>query len=945
MKNSIVIKGAKENNLKNINLEIPKNKLVIFTGVSGSGKTSLAFDTIYAEGKRRYLESVSTYIRQFLGNNKKPRVDSIEGLSPAIAISQRSTSHNPRSTIGTVTEIYDYLRVLFARIGEPYCPNGHGKIETLTIKQIVNKICESFKENDKLQILSIINSHKKGTFKEEIKKLKLLGFLRIRIDKKIFYQLDDDFTLEENKFHSLDLVVDRIIGHHDEETESRIYSAVETALKNSNGQIIAIINDTEYTYSESHACKKCGFMIPELEPKLFSFNSPIGACEKCKGLGVTFEPSEEKMVPAPELTINQGAIDFFKNTVNTLSIDWQQMDCLLNHYHINKNIPFNKIKKEDIKRIFYGSDEPIHFNITSSTGRKQEIYDYYEGILNKVKRLYFETSSEFARTYYGKYMEEKTCSKCKGKRLNESALCVKINDNSIIDITNLSLDKAWEFFINLKLNPYQKQIASLLVNEITSRLTFLIDVGLEYLTLSRNASTLSGGELQRIRLATQIGSSLTGVLYVLDEPSIGLHQKDNALLIKTLKKMRDKGNSIIVVEHDEETMLSSDYIVDIGPGAGKNGGNIVFAGTPDEICLDKNSLTGKYLSHKLSIQTPKSRRSGNGQKIIIKGCCQNNLKNISVTFPLGSFICVTGVSGSGKSTLVIDTLAANIQKSLFNPFIKAGKIKSISGIQNIKKVIVVTQDPIGRTPRSNPATYIGVFDDIRELFSNVPEAKMRGYTKGRFSFNSPGGRCEKCLGNGVIRINMQFMPDVFVTCDECNGKKYNSETLLIKYKGKSIYDVLEMSIDEASDFFKNIPNIHRKISLLQDVGLGYLKLGTNSNDLSGGEAQRIKLAKFIQKNNTENTILILDEPTTGLHIDDIKKIILILNRIVDNGSTVIVIEHNLDLIKCADYIIDIGKDGGQNGGEIIATGTPEQIIKYSNISYTAKFLKKILRKD
>ncbi|WEK83303.1 MAG: excinuclease ABC subunit UvrA [Mycoplasma sp.] len=940
--NQLVIRGARENNLKNIDVTIPKNQLVVITGLSGSGKSSLAFDTIYAEGQRRYLESLSTYARQFLGGNEKPDVDSIEGLSPAISISQKTTSHNPRSTVGTVTEIYDFLRVLFARIGVPYCPNGHGKIETLTVSQIVDQINENFNENDKIQILSVFAVKQKGTFKTEFEKLRANGFLRVEVDG-IILSLDEKIELEKNKFHNINIVIDRIIGHHDHETKMRITDAVETALKHSdNKQIIVYVNDNKLTYSEAHSCAVCGFNIPEMEPRLFSFNSPIGACKRCKGLGVTFEPDPDKMLPHPELSINDGGIEFFKNTVNTTNIDWQTFNCMLNHYKIDKDLPIKKLKKEDIDHILYGSDEPISISLRSSGGNKTEKYDYVEGVLSRVKRLYFETTSEMARNYYGKFMAEKTCKECHGKRLSKEALAVKINGKSIIDLTDMSVKNLLDFFLNLELTDYQKTIANLALKEIINRLTFLMNVGLEYLSLSRSANTLSGGEAQRIRLATQIGSSLTGVLYVLDEPSIGLHQKDNAMLINTLKGMRDLGNTILVVEHDHETMMESDYIVDIGPGAGNYGGKVVATGSPKQIMDNDESLTGQYLANKLKIETPKKRRSGNGQKIVLKGANLNNLKNLDVTFPLGKFICVTGVSGSGKSTLVMDTLVPTIQKILFQPFTTAPKIKSITGINDLDKIIVVDQDPIGRTPRSNPATYVGVFDDIRELFAEVPEAKARGYKKGRFSFNLHGGRCEKCGGDGVIRISMQFLPDVYVKCDQCHGKKYNEATLSIKYKGKSIYDVLEMSVDEALDFFRNIPNIYHKILLLHDVGLGYLKLGANANYLSGGEAQRIKLAKFLQRNSTKNSILILDEPTTGLHTHDVKHLIDVLNRIVDKGTTLIVIEHNLDLIKCADYIIDMGPDGGDKGGNIVGTGTPEQLVASHPESYTAQYLKKIL---
>lgn len=937
----LIIHGARENNLKNIDVTIPKNKLVVITGLSGSGKSSLAFDTIYAEGQRRYLESLSTYARQFLGGNEKPDVDQIEGLSPAISISQKTTSHNPRSTVGTTTEIYDYLRVLFARIGTPYCPNGHGKIETLTIKQIVDKIMESFLDNDKIQIMAVYARKQKGTFKTELEKLRANGFLRVQIDDHI-YSLDENIQLDKNKFHNINIVIDRIIGHFDHETRNRINDAVETALKQPSKQVLVYVNETSTLYSESHSCKVCGFTIPEMEPRLFSFNSPIGACSKCKGLGVVFEPDPDKMLPYKGLSINEGGIEFFKNTVNTTNIDWQTFDCMLSHYKIDKSVPIKELTREQIKVILYGSDEPINITVKSANGNKHQKYDYVEGVLSRVARLYYETTSEMARTYYGKFMSEKICNKCHGKRLSDEALSVKINEHSIIDLTDMSIDRLLDFFLNLKLTPHEQAIANLALKEIINRLTFLQNVGLGYLTLSRNANTLSGGEAQRIRLATQIGSSLTGVLYVLDEPSIGLHQKDNDMLINTLKKMRDLGNTILVVEHDHDTMNNSDYIVDIGPGAGIYGGKVVATGTPEEIKNNPESLTGQYLSNKLKIETPKNRRGGNGKKIILKGAKLNNLKNVNVTIPLGKFVCVTGVSGSGKSTLILDTLATNITKVISNPFVSAPEVKSLTGINDIDKLIIVDQEPIGRTPRSNPATYVGVFDDIRALFAEIPEAKARGYTKGRFSFNLPGGRCEKCAGDGVIRISMQFLPDVYVKCDECHGKKYNEATLSIKYKGKSIYDVLEMNVDEAKEFFKNIPGIHHKISLLHDVGLGYLKLGANATYLSGGEAQRIKLAKFLQRNSTKNTILILDEPTTGLHTHDIKQLINVLNRIVDHGTTIIVIEHNLDLIKCADYIIDMGPDGGENGGKIIATGTPEQIVDNYPESYTAQYLKKIL---
>ncbi|MCF0227330.1 MAG: excinuclease ABC subunit UvrA [Malacoplasma sp.] len=945
MTDYLLIKGASENNLKNIDVKIPKNKFVVITGVSGSGKSSLAFDTIYAEGQRRYLESLSTYTRQFLGGNEKPKVDSIEGLSPAIAISQKSTSHNPRSTVGTVTEIYDYLRVLFARIGIPYCPNGHGPVEMLTTKQIVDRILDSFNEGDKIQILAPYAQRQKGTFQTDFEKLKKLGFLSLRIDGEI-YSLDDEINLNKNNFHTIDVIIDRIIGHKDSDTKTRIHDAVETALKTSEGKkILVLVNDKETLYSETHSCPKCGFTVPEMEPRLFSFNSPLGCCPNCKGLGVTFEPDEDRMVPDASLSINDGGIEFFKNTAGTDNIDWQTFMCLCKHYKIDCNKPIRELSRQQLDYIFYGSDEPIEVKYRSSGGIKQEKMVMYEGVLERVKRLYYSTTSEMARAYYGKFMAEKTCPVCKGKRLGVAALSVKIGGKSIIDVTEMPITECINFFLDLKLDKNRAEIAKMALKEIISRLSFLQNVGLEYLTLSRTAQTLSGGEAQRIRLATQIGSNLTGVLYVLDEPSIGLHQKDNQMLINTLKKMRDLGNTVLVVEHDEDTMMESDFIVDIGPGAGAFGGYLVASGTPKEIIENKKSITGDYLSGRKFIPVPKSRRGGNGQKILIKGCKLNNLKNIDCTIPLGKFICVTGVSGSGKSSLIMDTLVPCINRIMFNPFTSAPKIKSITGISNIDKLIVVSQDPIGRTPRSNPATYVGVWDDIRDLYAQTQEAKARGYKKGRFSFNIVGGRCEKCQGAGLIRVEMQFLPAVYTVCDECNGKRFNDETLAVKYKGKSIYDVLEMSIAEAQTFFFNVPNIHRKLTLLCDVGLGYLKLGANSDDLSGGEAQRIKLAKFLQRNTTKNTILVLDEPTTGLHTDDVKRLIEVLNRIVNNGTTVIVIEHNLEMIKCCDYIIDMGPDGGDNGGKIIATGTPEQITSFSDVSYTAKFLEKVLDKD
>lgn len=938
----IIVKGARENNLKNIDVDIPKNKLVVITGLSGSGKSSLAFDTIYAEGQRRYLESLSSYARQFLGGNEKPDVDSIEGLSPTIAIDQKSTSNNPRSTVGTITEIYDYLRVLFARVGTPYCIHNHGEIKTQTIKQIVDFIM-SQEDGKKIILFSPMVSNQKGTHIDLITKLRKEGFLRVRINNEIF-SLDDEIELDKNKKYTIDVVIDRIVLHHDQQTRSRLNDSVETALKISNGIILVDFEGIEKTFNENYSCNKCGFSIPNLEPRLFSFNSPLGACSTCNGLGFTFEPDELKMFPEPQLTINEGGIDFFKNTVNTTNLDWQKFECLLNHYNIPKNIPINNLTKEQKDIIMYGSGKPIEVVMISSNGRKYEQLEIVEGVMELVKRRHEETSSDMAREYYSKYMSQKTCKTCNGKRLNQSALAVKLGDLDIIEFTNLDIQSAIEYLLSLELNEEQKIISKLILKEIIDRLEFLNNVGLDYLTLSRSASTLSGGEAQRIRLATQIGSHLTGVLYILDEPSIGLHQKDNEKLINSMKGIRDLGNSLIVVEHDEDTMNASDWIIDVGPGAGVNGGHITAVGTPDEIKNNPNSLTGQYLSGKLHIPIPTKRRGGNGQKIIIKGAKGNNLKNINVEFPLGKMIAVTGVSGSGKSTLVIDTLVKGLIKENFNKFEKPCEYKQIIGSNHIDKIIEVSQEPIGRTPRSNPATYVGVFDDIRDVFSNVIEAKEKGYQKGRFSFNVKGGRCERCQGDGLIRIDMQFLPSVYIKCEECQGKRYNEETLSIKFKGKSIYDVLSMSIEEACDFFKNIPLIHRKLQLLIDVGLSYLQLGTPSNLLSGGEAQRIKLAKQLQKKATGKTLYVLDEPTTGLHIHDVAKLIEVLNRIVNNGDTVILIEHNLDVIKVCDHVIDIGPLGGNRGGEIMATGTPEQVAAAKNKSFTGEYLDKILKR-
>lgn len=939
-KDFIVVKGARENNLKNIDITIPKDKFVVITGLSGSGKSSLAFDTIYAEGQRRYLESLSSYARQFLGGNEKPDVDSIDGLSPSISIDQKTTSHNPRSTVGTVTEIYDYLRLLYARIGKPYCKNNHGLIKTMSTKQIVDKIFE-IEDNSKLQILSPIVIQEKGTFKNKFEELKRLGYLRLRVDNNI-YSLDEDIELDKNKKHNIDIIVDRIILNKDKPTRSRIYEAVEKSLKESNGKVIVLTEEFETMYSQTHACDTCGFFIPELEPRLFSFNSPIGACKYCNGLGFTYEPDVKKIIPNDNLTINEGGIEYYKNVINDPPYDLKKMFALWEHYGINRDTPLKQLDDYQLNILLNGSDEPISYSIELNQKRKVENTEFLEGIATLIKRRYHETSSEMAREFYSKFMSNIDCKKCKGKKLSEESLSVKIGTKNIIELTEMNITNLSNFFLELELDENDKKIANLALKEIVNRLSFLENVGLNYLTLSRTASTLSGGESQRIRLATQIGSSLTGVLYVLDEPSIGLHQKDNEKLIDTLKKMRDLGNTLIVVEHDEDTMRASDHLIDIGPGAGMYGGNVVAQGTIEEVMKTKDSITGQYLSKKLQIEVPTTRRSGNGKVIEITGASGNNLKNIDVKFPLGKFVAVTGVSGSGKSTLVNETLVKAIEQKLNDPFILPKPFKKIKGVEFIDKIVKVSQEPIGRTPRSNPATYVSVFDDIRDLYTRTTEARARGYDKGRFSFNVKGGRCDNCNGDGLIKIEMHFLPDVYVKCSECGGRKYNEETLQVLYKGKSIYDVLEMSVDEAIEFFYDNPQIKRKLDLMNDVGLSYLKLGTPSTQLSGGEAQRIKLAKYLQKKPTGKTIYVLDEPTTGLHIHDIAKLVKVLNYIVDHGDTVVVVEHNLDLIKVADYIIDLGPDGGDNGGKIIATGTPEQIISKKDVSYTGEFLEKIM---
>ena len=935
----IIIKGARENNLKNINIELPKNKLIVMTGVSGSGKSSLAFDTIYEEGRRRYIESLSSYARQFLGGSEKPNVDSIEGLSPSISIDQKTTHNNPRSTVGTVTEIYDYLRLLFARIGVPYCPTHKKPIKSQSIEEMTNQIM-NLEEGTKIRVLAPVIYNEKGTFKDLFAKLLKEGYARVKVDNEE-YNLEEEITLEKNKKHVIEVIIDRLIMK--EGIRSRLYESIETASKLANGKVVIdVIGGNQIIMSEKYACPDCDFSIPELEPRLFSFNAPYGACHNCNGLGVKFRLDVDLVIPDKELSINQGAIKVISLKDDEGNIITTQINTLAKYYDIDLDLPIKKLDKDKLDIILYGSKDLIEFKYISKNGNTRKTNEYFEGVINNLERRYMETSSTWIREWIENYMTEDVCPECHGARLSKEVLAVLINKKNIFEVTNLSIKDLYEFLNNLKLNKEELEISYLILKEIKERLEFLINVGLEYLTLSRSAGTLSGGEAQRIRLATQIGSHLSGVLYVLDEPSIGLHQRDNDRLINSLKEMRDLDNTLIVVEHDADTMLAADYLVDIGPGAGEHGGLVVAAGTPEEVMKNKNSLTGKYLSGKLKIEVPASRRKGNKTYIEIKGAKENNLKNMNVKFPLGTFTCVTGVSGSGKSTLVNEILYKATRNYLYKVKEKPGLYKEIKGLENINKVVNISQEPIGRTPRSNPATYVGVFDDIRDVFTETKEAKIRGYDKSRFSFNVKGGRCEACWGDGVKKIEMHFLPDVYVPCEVCHGTRYNSETLEVKFKGKSIYDVLEMRVEEALEFFSNFPKIKNKLQMMMDVGLSYIKLGQSSTTLSGGEAARIKLAKELQKKPTGKSLYILDEPTTGLHTDDIKKLLVILNRIVDNGDTVVVIEHNLDVIKVADYIIDLGPEGGDNGGTIIALGTPEEVAKNKD-SYTGIYLKKYLK--
>lgn len=937
----ITIKGANENNLKNISLVVPKNKLVIFTGLSGSGKSSLAFNTIYEEGRRRYVDSLSSYARQFLGGTKKPKVDSIEGLSPAISIEQKTTHANPRSTVGTITEIHDYLRLLFAKIGKPICPKHKVEISAQKLKDIINLIYK-IPINSKLLICSPIIKGQKGTNKNLFEKLRQDGFLRVKIDDNIF-SLDDEIHIEKNKLHNISIIVDRIVLT--EENKSRITEAVNIALEYSKGLVDVenLDNKEIYNFSQQFACVHGDFQMPKIETKLFSFNSPYGMCDKCKGLGVIIEPNIDLIIPNKKLSINEGAIDKMPgiSSKNNDSLSWQEFICLMNHYQIPLNVAIEDLTTKQINIIKYGSSEEIEYSIKSKDGRNHLRKNQIEGLVTKLGRLFLETNSEEMRQWYSRFMSDTLCDKCKGCRLNEYALAVKVNNLNIHEFSVLSIEEEYNLICNLQLTEEENEIAKMIIHELESRLGFLKNVGLEYLSLTRTAETLSGGEAQRIRLATQIGSKLTGILYVLDEPSIGLHQSDNTKLINVLKKMVEIGNTLIVVEHDEETILAADYIVDIGPLAGDKGGEVVAFGTVEDIMKNKQSITGKYLSKKLEIKVPKFRRKGNGYNIEIIGARENNLKNIDVKIPLGKFIAVTGVSGSGKSTLVNEILVKALEKQINNSTIKPGKHSKINGILNIDKIVKISQSPIGKTPRSNPATYTSVFDDIRDLYANVELARARGYEKGRFSFNIPGGRCDKCQGDGYIKIEMQFLPSVYIPCDHCDGQRYNYETLEIKYKNKSIADVLDMRISEAIEFFNNRSKIREKLQCLIDVGLGYIKLGQSSTTLSGGEAQRIKLATYLQKKPTGKTLYVLDEPTTGLHSYDIQNLLNILNKIVDGKDTVLVIEHNLDVIKSCDYIIDLGPSGGNKGGNIVATGTPEEIIKVPK-SLTGKYLKDYL---
>lgn len=943
-KKQIIIKGAKEHNLQNIDLAIPRDEFIVITGLSGSGKSSLAFDTIYAEGQRRYVESLSAYARQFLGQMKKPEMEYIEGLSPAISIDQKTTKENPRSTVGTITEIYDYLRLLFARIGTPHCPKCGKEISHQTLGQIGDSIIEEG-EGKKIHILAPVVRDKKGQHKDVLDDLRNKGFVRARVDGEV-RDLEEDIDLPKTYRHSIEVVVDRLKIRKDVDFKRRLVDSLETASEFADGLINVLFSDDgrdyEKKYSEHFACVDCGINFEELTPRMFSFNAPQGACPECNGIGVKMEIDPDLIIPNKNLTLNEGAVTPWAKSNKKENYYHQMLEAVSKHFNFSMDTPFNELTNEQQDIILYGCDDKIPFSF-KRRNKSYQVNRQFEGVIPRMERLYIETKSNYSRKYISKFMSDRKCPVCHGKRLRPEVLAVTVGGKSIADVVEMSIKDSYQFFLNLELTDREQFIAKEVLKEIRQRLKFLVDVGLDYLSMARSSGTLSGGEAQRIRLATQIGSGLVGVLYILDEPSIGLHQRDNVKLIETLKRLKNLGNTLIVVEHDEETILSADYVVDIGPGAGEHGGKVVACGTPEEIMESHESVTGQYISRRETIPIPQTRRSGNGESLIIRGARQNNLKNIDVEIPLGKFTCVTGVSGSGKSSLINEILYKGLSGKLNNKFTFAGDYDKIEGVSNIDKIIAIDQKPIGRTPRSNPATYTGVFTDIRDLFAETPEAKARGYKPGRFSFNVKGGRCEACSGDGIVQIEMHFLADVFVPCEVCGGKRYNEETLDIRYKGKNIYEVLEMTVEEALDFFEHIPKIHKKLKTLLDVGLGYMKIGQPATTLSGGEAQRIKLAKELSRSNTGNTLYILDEPTTGLHFADIKRLLSVLARLTDAGNSVVVIEHNLDVIKTADYIIDLGPEGGDGGGKVIATGTPEEIAKSG--TYTGEFLQKILSEN
>lgn len=943
-KKQIIIKGAKEHNLQNIDLAIPRDEFIVITGLSGSGKSSLAFDTIYAEGQRRYVESLSAYARQFLGQMKKPEMEYIEGLSPAISIDQKTTKENPRSTVGTITEIYDYLRLLFARIGTPHCPKCGKEISHQTLGQIGDSIIEEG-EGKKIHILAPVVRDKKGQHKDVLDDLRNKGFVRARVDGEV-RDLEEDIDLPKTYRHSIEVVVDRLKIRKDVDFKRRLVDSLETASEFADGLINVLFSDDgrdyEKKYSEHFACVDCGINFEELTPRMFSFNAPQGACPECNGIGVKMEIDPDLIIPNKNLTLNEGAVTPWAKSNKKENYYHQMLEAVSKHFNFSMDTPFNELTKEQQDIILYGCDDKIPFSF-KRRNKSYQVNRQFEGVIPRMERLYIETKSNYSRKYISKFMSDRKCHVCHGKRLRPEVLAVTVGGKSIADVVEISIKDSYQFFLNLELTDREQFIAKEVLKEIRQRLKFLVDVGLDYLSMARSSGTLSGGEAQRIRLATQIGSGLVGVLYILDEPSIGLHQRDNVKLIETLKRLKNLGNTLIVVEHDEETILSADYVVDIGPGAGEHGGKVVACGTPEEIMESHESVTGQYISRRETIPIPQTRRLGNDESLIIRGARQNNLKNIDVEIPLGKFTCVTGVSGSGKSSLINEILYKGLSGKLNNKFTFAGDYDKIEGVSNIDKIIAIDQKPIGRTPRSNPATYTGVFTDIRDLFAETPEAKARGYKPGRFSFNVKGGRCEACSGDGIVQIEMHFLADVFVPCEVCGGKRYNEETLDIRYKGKNIYEVLEMTVEEALDFFEHIPKIHKKLKTLLDVGLGYMKIGQPATTLSGGEAQRIKLAKELSRSNTGNTLYILDEPTTGLHFADIKRLLSVLARLTDAGNSVVVIEHNLDVIKTADYIIDLGPEGGDGGGKVIATGTPEEIAKSG--TYTGEFLQKILSEN